>query len=74
LRGSSGSGLISLERGRCQSVPGWGREFDDPIELPDGGELVTLTAAGAGLAGGLPFYQKIPSSQDRSLAPSEFGF
>ena len=25
---------------------GWGREFDDPIELPDGGELVTLKDAG----------------------------
>ena len=25
---------------------GWGREFDDPIELPDGGELVTLKDGG----------------------------
>ena len=25
---------------------GWGREFDDPIELPDGGELVTLKDVG----------------------------
>ena len=25
---------------------GWGCEFDDPIELPDGGELVTLEDAG----------------------------
>jgi hypothetical protein len=36
LRGSSGSGLIS----------GWGCEFDDPIELPDGRQLVTLEDAG----------------------------
>jgi hypothetical protein len=26
---------------------GWGREFDDPIELPRGGRLVTLKDAGA---------------------------
>jgi hypothetical protein len=25
---------------------GWGREFDDPIELPDGRQLVTLEDAG----------------------------
>ena len=25
---------------------GWGCEFDDPIELPDGGELVMLEDAG----------------------------
>ena len=26
---------------------GWGREFNDPIELPDGRQLVTLEDAGS---------------------------
>jgi hypothetical protein len=33
---------------------GWGREFDDPIELPGGGELVTLKDAIAWLAKEIP--------------------
>jgi hypothetical protein len=30
----------------CRSLRGWSREFDEPIPLPDGGELRTLIDAG----------------------------
>jgi hypothetical protein len=44
LRGSSGFGLMSLG-GEVSKRTGWGREFEDPIVLPDGRVLVTLRDA-----------------------------
>jgi hypothetical protein len=45
LRGSSGSGLMSLGRDMAKRSTGWHREFDDPIALPDGRTLITLRDA-----------------------------
>jgi hypothetical protein len=39
---------------------GWSREFDEPIPLPDGRELVTLRNAGEYISALSPKEQKIP--------------
>ena len=41
-------------QGRSVSERGWQREFDDPIPLPDGGQLRTLREAVAYLAKAIP--------------------
>ena len=39
--------------------PGWTREFDDPIPLPDGGQLVTLRDAAG-------YVLKLPAADQES--------
>ena len=45
MRGSSGSGLISLGRDMAKRSTGWHREFDERIALPDGRRSVVLRDA-----------------------------
>ena len=48
---------------------GWGCEFDDPIELPDGGELVTLEDAGNYITKLPKAEHSAPEWQDAMEAP-----
>ena len=45
MRGSSGSGLMSLGRDMAKRSTGWHREVDERIALPDGRKLVVLRDA-----------------------------
>jgi hypothetical protein len=46
LRLFRASDLMFPGAGKCQSVHrGWGRQFTEPIALPDGGKLVVLRDA-----------------------------
>jgi len=50
LRGSSGSGLMSPGRDMAKRSTGWHREFDEPIALPDGRNLIVLLDAASYVA------------------------